>query len=579
MQSVCPECQAANPVGNDFCGSCGASLEGAKLYQEATPEPEAPPESQQRMGCGKTLVVLLVIILCGVVAIMIFGGGGSRTSNPSPSYQATSSRTSTTLTLDGYEDGELVVPVINLWDNYQTRAKVVGKGQHGEKVRLVRRSGNGVLIRLADGTQGWVTYWFIKEYKDTATATAKAVRTVNRTVKRTVAPTASREAAATRPQFDMLAATPTPGTAFVDKVVRYTPGTGAVPKYKDPDAMLGEPDLVESPCCTGMVQLGQEGSILVAFTDNAIVDGSGPDFEVFGESARDDYLLIEVSENGEMWHAFEVVDESPGGLDLADVGLETASFVRITDVQPATATGAELDAIVALHSGSAPAGIRRYVEAIETLNDKPEPTATGSETIPSQDPISIRSMTGYLDYTGDYYLAGEVINNGTQNVEQVEILGNFYDADGQLIKTDSIRAMLDVIEPGATSPFEFFFFATVDGSVYEGIDSYKADITDFVFTDVSPLTLEIVRHEGSGSAAADRHEIRGEIRNPHEFSVEFPMVYATYYDEDGIVIGAPSGSVDLLDLEPGQSSTFNIVFFDPPRDIDHYVLVTEADRK
>jgi hypothetical protein len=101
-----------------------------------------------------------------------------------------------------------------------------------------------------------------------------------------------------------------------------------------------------------MVQLGQGGSVLLAFVDNSILDGAGPDFQVFGESVEDDDLLIEVSDDGSTWHAYPTASESPGGLDLADVGLDRVVYVRLTDEQPGTSSGAEVDAVVALHNGS-----------------------------------------------------------------------------------------------------------------------------------------------------------------------------------------------------------------------------------
>ena len=146
--------------------------------------------------------------------------------------------------------------------------------------------------------------------------------------------------------------TPTPGSAGIDEVIAFNPGPGAQSQYLDPEAVLGEPDLVETPCCQGMVQLGKRGTLLLAFTDNVIVDGDGPDFEVYGESAKDDYLLIEISADGRTWCAYPKTSESSGGLDLADVGLTQAVYVRLTDWQPATPTGAEIDAVIALHSAS-----------------------------------------------------------------------------------------------------------------------------------------------------------------------------------------------------------------------------------
>ena len=144
---------------------------------------------------------------------------------------------------------------------------------------------------------------------------------------------------------------PTPGSPAADELVDFAPGPGASSSYADPQALLGPPDIVVSPCCEGIVQLGRSGSITVAFTDNSIVDKEGPDFQVFGEPVGDDFLKVEVSADGETWKAYPKVSESPDPLDLADVGLEQVMYVRLTDVQPGTASGAEVDAVVALHSG------------------------------------------------------------------------------------------------------------------------------------------------------------------------------------------------------------------------------------
>jgi len=73
----------------------------------------------------------------------------------------------TWLTLDGYDpQAGITVQAINLWNDHADRgAGIAGTGRHGERVQLVRRAGEGVLVKLPDGTRGWVTYYFIREYK------------------------------------------------------------------------------------------------------------------------------------------------------------------------------------------------------------------------------------------------------------------------------------------------------------------------------------------------------------------------------------------------------------------------------
>ena len=105
----------------------------------------------------KRYYVLAFILL--LLPILACGGSSSSGGNAQPTA-------ATYVTLDGTENGELVVQEINVWKDYDNRsAGIVGVGKHGQQVKLIRRSGDGVKIELPNGTQGWVTYYFIKEYK------------------------------------------------------------------------------------------------------------------------------------------------------------------------------------------------------------------------------------------------------------------------------------------------------------------------------------------------------------------------------------------------------------------------------
>jgi hypothetical protein len=201
----------------------------------------------------------------------------------------------------------------------------------------------------------WVVQIFVKP---TATPVPTRTPLPTKTPTATMTPTPTDTPTATPTQTPTPTPTntptPTPGSPGADAVVTYEPGPGAEAQYQDAEAALGEPDLVETPCCQGMVQLGRRGVLVLAFEDNSILDGAGADFRVVGESLEDDFLLIEVSEDGEAWLAYPKLSESPGPLDLAEVGLTRALFVRLTDVQPGTASGAEVDAVIAIHSGPGP---------------------------------------------------------------------------------------------------------------------------------------------------------------------------------------------------------------------------------
>lgn len=70
------------------------------------------------------------------------------------------------LTIDGWDPAtNSIIDPLNLWENYETRT-YAGKVRHGNKVWYVRRNGDGILIETKSGQRGWITYFFIREFKN-----------------------------------------------------------------------------------------------------------------------------------------------------------------------------------------------------------------------------------------------------------------------------------------------------------------------------------------------------------------------------------------------------------------------------
>lgn len=181
------------------------------------------------------------------------------------------------------------------------------------------------------------------------------------------------------------------GSPFAVEVVSFLPGPGAgFGQDELPDVVLGPPSPAGSPqaASLGVLSLGLGGSIVVRL-GRAATDGPGPDlvvFEnpfliaggprVFGESGE-----VAVSDDGEQFEVFACDPEAepPAGcagwgvvtgsgddfsedapvdprrvggdaFDLAAVGLDEATFIRITDrgaTSAAPSAGFDLDAVAA----------------------------------------------------------------------------------------------------------------------------------------------------------------------------------------------------------------------------------------
>ena len=110
---------------------------------------------------------------------------------------------------------------------------------------------------------------------------------------------------------------------FPDRVASYVPGfVSAPPAFNSwqPGIVLGPPgDATPTSGSLTVVSLGHGGTIVLEFTDNAIVDGPGPDFVVFENpffctqapvTAGDPYSvlaepgIVAVSEDGITFHTF-----------------------------------------------------------------------------------------------------------------------------------------------------------------------------------------------------------------------------------------------------------------------------------
>ena len=205
--------------------------------------------------------------------------------------------------------------------------------------------------------------------------------------------------------------------------------------------------------------------------------------------------------------------------------------------------------------------------------DTPFPTATASP-MPAETPpeaeggVEFQGVTDYLSSTGSHYLVGEVLNETADTLRFVEVLATFYDADGQLVGTGSTFTELSIIEPGSTAPFKM---TTLNPPA---VGRYDLRV-DYSTTTQPAIRLEVTGHSGSAAESGWYH-VTGEVRNPHGFAVKFPEIVATYYNATHEVVRVEVDFAEVDPLEPGQASAFEVVLTDPPADLQHYTLQTEA---
>jgi len=113
----------------------------------------------------KFIISILILLCISVACTKQKQNPTEKEKTTKNQYEDIDTSNAKTVTMDGYDpNADVIVEKINIWGNYEKRS-YVGSVLHGEKVKMLKREGDGVLIKTSDGTIGWVTYWFIKELK------------------------------------------------------------------------------------------------------------------------------------------------------------------------------------------------------------------------------------------------------------------------------------------------------------------------------------------------------------------------------------------------------------------------------
>lgn len=155
--------------------------------------------------------------------------------------------------------------------------------------------------------------------------------------------------------------------AYIDEVLEFNPGSG-ITSFADPSAATGPFDSFDRTN-DRFVSLGEQGSITLKFTDNALIASGNArnDLAIYESGAEPEATKIEISHNGVQWIDLGVTDALFHTIDIdafysqgVQVGVPYF-YVRLTDIVDGTEdngnadpdggqpfSGADIDAIGAI---------------------------------------------------------------------------------------------------------------------------------------------------------------------------------------------------------------------------------------
>lgn len=93
----------------------------------------------------------------------------------------------------------------------------------------------------------------------------------------------------------------------------------------------------------------------------------------------------------------------------------------------------------------------------------------------TSDSLTITSQTSYIDSLDFYHVVGEVQYNSVMPVDFVQIIGTFYDKDGNVVGTATTYTNPSTLDSGDTAPFDLIL--TSSSVPMHEISNYKLSVT------------------------------------------------------------------------------------------------------
>ena len=213
--------------------------------------------------------------------------------------------------------------------------------------------------------------------------------------------------------------------SFADAVHSHNLGSPKpLPPERNPRSALGEPDYRKAGDGRAFL-LGCRGSVVFAFTDNAIVDVAGPDLHVFEVGQGIEPTVVALSNDAENWTSIGRIEGGRASIDLADYGLAGRDFryVRLEDTGQFCDNrwpGADIDAVGAIGSAVRLQLESRVLFGFDKDVLKPDAGIALNQLIASLDELSFSRLTivGHTDSKGSDDYNQDLSQRRANNVAQ-----------------------------------------------------------------------------------------------------------------------------------------------------------------
>jgi hypothetical protein len=195
--------------------------------------------------------------------------------------------------------------------------------------------------------------------------------------------------------------------------------------------------------------------------------------------------------------------------------------------------------------------------------------------------IKILSYTHYIDSIGVLAVVGEIQNTGSTTVTGVHILGTVNGPDGTQIEQSHCQVSGQFIVPQQKASFLMEFAQSPNGlgqwttSQFSSISLVVAQATPTNQHGYSDFSLsDLSYYIDTGGNLSGVYWATGKVTNIGNQNAQGVMIFATYYNATGAVVGVgytDSTTLSPTALSPGESASFKV----GPWDLDMFKVSSD----
>jgi LysM repeat protein len=222
--------------------------------------------------------------------------------------------------------------------------------------------------------------------------------------------------------------------------------------------------------------------------------------------------------------------------------------------------GVGLGALQAANDIDSPQFLQVGQDLIIPVEQEEAQDASSGLLLPTPTPLAFQrqGVAFYETPVGGLWGLGEVVNSTESPLTNVQLRVALFDASGELLLESDTFAVVDLIPPGAQSPFGILFTDPPQDWARSEVTIIRGQEAGALGSSYVPMSVSEVEGRPTGS----QFQVKGVAQNDSEDVVAArATVVVTTYDAQGTVTGFRERRLDVEEgLSPGATVPFELIF-------------------